>query len=95
MRIEVLGPEASAMYLGRALSLTDTHGVELANRINKAWAKFGVWKQELTDREVPLQLRLKLFQAVITPTVLYGSGSWVMTDARQAVLQSAQLKMLR
>ena len=41
------------------------------------------------------KLRLKLFQSVVTPTVLYGSGSWVMTMARQTKLKSAQFKMLR
>ena len=36
MSIEVLEPAASAMYLGRALSLTETHDVELTHRIQKA-----------------------------------------------------------
>lgn len=95
MSIEVLGPSASAMYLGKVLSLTNTRDVELAHRINKAWVKFVAWEQELTDREVPLDLRLKLFQSVISPTILYGSGSWVMTGAREAALQTTQMKMLR
>ena len=54
MNIEVLGPNANAMYLGRALSLTDAHGVELAHRLKKAWAKFGLYWQELTDKDIPL-----------------------------------------
>jgi len=95
MSIEVLGNTASAMYLGRALSLSDTHDVELKHRMKKAWAKFWIWKQELTDRDVPLRLRLKLFQSVITPTALYGCSSWVMTGAREAELQTTQMKMLR
>ena len=42
MEIEVLGVDGSALYLGRALSLTESHDTELAHRIKKAWAKFGV-----------------------------------------------------
>jgi hypothetical protein len=95
MSIEVLSPIANTMYLGRALTLTDTHDVELTNRLKKAWGKFGAFKQELTDKAIPLHLRLKLFNSVVTPTVLYGCSSWVMTHARDAKLRSAQLKMLR
>jgi hypothetical protein len=95
MDIEVLGPNANAMYLGRALSLTDAHGVELAHRLKKAWAKFGLYRQELTDKDIPLHLRLKLFHSVVTPTVLYGSGSWVMTCAREQTLRSTQMKMIK
>ena len=35
------------------------------------------------------------FHAVVTPTVLYGSGSWAMTGEREALLRTTQLKMLR
>ena len=95
MSIEVLAPTASAMYLGRALSLTETHDVELNHRLKKAWAKFSVYRQELTDKDIPLYWRLKLFDTVVTPTVLYGCSSWVMTCAREASLRSAQMHILR
>ena len=93
--IEVLNGGKSTMYLGRLLALADTHEVEVSHRIRKAWTKFGVYKQELTDKMVPLNLRLKLFQAVVTPTALYGCGSWAMTAGREQCLQSTQMKMLR
>ena len=83
------------MYLGRALCLTDTHDKELQRRLKKAWAKYAVYKDELTNKSVPLHLRLRLFHAVVTPTVLYGSGSWVMTSRRCAMLMSVQMRMLR
>ena len=95
MDVEVLEPTETTMYLGRALSLTNVHDSELKHRIAKAWAKFGVYRQELTDREIPLRLRLKLFQSVVTPSVLYGSSSWVLTGAREQTLRSTQLEMLR
>jgi hypothetical protein len=95
MRIEVLDYRDSCAYLGRSLSLTEPHDVELQHRISKGWAKFGVFRRELTDRAVPLPLRLKLFHSVITPSILYGSASWVMTTARANKLRAAQMKMLR
>jgi hypothetical protein len=95
MDIEVLDCESHAMYLGRALRMTDLHDEELKNRIGKAWAKFGVYRNELTDRNITLGHRLRLFDAVITPTILYGCGSWVMTTERRRRIRSTQRRMLR
>jgi hypothetical protein len=69
MDIEVMEPTASAMYLGRELSLTTPHDTELRHRMRRCWAKFSVFKSELTDKGVPLHLWLKLFNTVLTPTV--------------------------
>ena len=73
--IEVLDPSISTMYLGRALSLTDAHCIELQHLINKAWAEFGMLWYELVDETVSLDLRLRLFRSVLTPTVMYGCSS--------------------
>ena len=32
----------------------NVHDVELEHRLKRAWAKFGVSKQELTDKSVPI-----------------------------------------
>ena len=68
---------------------------ELEHRITRAWAKFGAFKGELCDKRYCLVHRLKLFNAVVTPTVLYGSECWTMTAARAQKLKVAQRKMLR
>ena len=95
MNIEVVGITGTIMYLGRELSLTSPHEVELKHRVRKAWAKFGAFRSELTNKTIPLHLRLKLFSAVITPTILYGSVAWVMTQSRNDILKSTQMKMVR
>ena len=88
--IEVLEAPASTMYLGRLLSLTDPHEIELQHRIKKAWAKFAVYREELTNKSVPLKLRMRLFNAVVTPTILYGCCSWVVTASKEKKLQATQ-----
>ena len=95
MTIEVVGTQVRTMYLGRSLSLTDTHEAELQHRLQKAWAKFGVYKEELTNKDIPLNLRLRLLQTVITPTVLYGCSAWALTEAQKQKLQTTQMRMLR
>ena len=95
MVIEVLGAESSTMYLGKLLSLVDPHDVEVQHRTKKAWAKFALYREELTDKGVPLKLRLKLFNAVVTPTMLYACSAWVLTAAQEKKVQATQMRMTR
>ena len=93
--VEIIGYEESAMYLGRSLSFGKLHDAELRHRINRGWAKFSMQKRELCSKKYPLQDRLKLFEATVTPTVLYASGTWTMNKSREAALRTAQRQMLR
>ena len=52
-------------------------------------------QQELTGKHYSLNSRLKLFDAVITPTVLYGSECWTTTKHLEDILRTTQRKMLR
>jgi hypothetical protein len=94
-RVEILGPDESTKYLGRAFALTDYHNREIKHRISYGWAKFMKYKDELCDRRISLEKRLKLFDSVVTPTVLYGSCCWTMTKEREHLLKVAERRMLR
>ena len=95
MTVEVLDASAITMYLGRALSLTEVHEKELEHRTKKAWSRFGMYKQEMMQKEVSLKCRLRLFHAVVTPTMLYACSAWALTAEREQKIRSAQLRMLR
>jgi hypothetical protein len=94
--IEILAEDASIMYLGRSLSF-GVKGLdqEIQHRINRGWAKFHTYYQELTGAKYPLRDRMRLFEAVVTPTVMYGAATWVMTKEREKLIRTAQRKMLR
>ena len=95
MKIEIL-PRASAVkYLGRQITFGDYHELELSNRMRAGWAKFMQNKQELLNKHYSLNDRLRLFESVISPTVLYGSECWTMTRSMEKMLRSTQRKMLR
>ena len=95
MKIEIL-PRASAVkYLGRQITFEDYHEVELRNRIRAGWAKFMQNKQELVNKKYSLNDRLRLFESVISPTVLYGSECWTMNKSMDKMLRTTQRKMLR
>ena len=95
MQVEVLRREAGTMYLGRLLSLWDARDTEINHRMRRAWAKFGAFKKELTDKGYSLFQRLRLFNSLVTPSILYGCASWVMTASREQTIRTTQRKMLR
>ena len=95
MKIEVLPRTSSIKYLGRQITFGALHESELDSRLRSGWAKFTQHKQELTSKVYSLNDRLRFFNSVITPTVLYGAECWTMTKAMDQVLQRTQRRMLR
>ena len=93
--VEVVPYEDAVMYLGRSLSLGRMQEEELRHRIARAWSKFHQFKKELCGRYFPLLDRLRLFEAVVTPSVLYACGTWTMNSGMECMLRSAQRQMLR
>ena len=93
--MEILQDDADTPYLGRALTMNAYYEHEFRNRINKAWKKFAVHKKTLCDKHGALKHRLRLFAATVTPTVLYGSCAWTMTQEMESELQGLQRQMLR
>ena len=83
------------MYLGRRMSFGDCHDTEINHRIASGWNKFHLHRKEFCGRHFPLRDRLKFFEAVVTPSVLYGAGTWTMTTPLENKLRVAQRRMLR
>lgn len=94
-KVDILKLGESTKYLGRALSFESLHDTEIQHRINCGWSKFHVFKKGLCCKHYPLHDRLRLFEATVTPCVLYGCGTWTMTKDREHALRVAQRRMLR
>ena len=95
MKIEVLARNGKIKYLGRQITFEDAHRAELSNRLKAAWAKFMQYRDELTKKRYSLSDRLRLFDSVVSPTVLYGSETWTLTKEMAKVLKTTQRRMLR
>jgi len=95
LKIEILLASDSVKYLGRKISFENADGIELGNRTRAAWAKFMSNKQELTSRSYSLKDRLRLLDAIVSPTLLYGCPAWTLTSQQEQTLTTTQRKMLR
>ena len=95
--VQVLTDIETHMYLGRKIpaDLRRCSVVEVAHRINAAWGKFNKFRYVLTNRHVSIKGRLQLFNAVITPTILFGLGSLPLTKRQLEEIDALQRKMLR
>lgn len=69
--------------------------VEFANRLACAWGKFHKHRQWLMNKHVSVHRRLKLFQAVVSPTMLFGLTTLPMTKTQVNQLDATQRRMLR
>ena len=95
--ISVLSDLDSHKYLGRKLpgNLNNRSSVEIAHRIQIAWMKFHQHKDVLIDKNVCIRSRLRFFDAIISPTILFGLGICALTQQQINQLDRVQRRMLR
>ena len=94
-KVEILTREESTKYLGQMITFQQQETTETRNCIRAAWATFHKYGQELTSRSYMLRHRLRLFDAVVSPTMNYASGTRTVTKKHERMIQSTQRKMLR
>ena len=95
MSIKVLTKNQSVKYLGQRISFHHQETLEMKSRIRAAWATFHKYRQELTSKKYMLKLRLRLFDATVSPTLCYAAGTWTPSKEHERMIQSTQRKMLR
>ena len=93
--VTILDERASEKYLGRKLAFQSCQEVEIANRLAAGWAAFTKHKSELCCKHYCLRDRVRLFDATVSPAVLYGCTTWALTERLQNKLQVTRRRMLR
>ena len=93
--VRVLSELEAEKYLGRKLCIADMHETELRHRISLGWIAFHKNKEELCNRSYQLKDRIRLFDAAVTPVVLYGSSAWALRKDMERNLRTAWRRMLR
>nr|VZH95322.1 unnamed protein product [Spirometra erinaceieuropaei] len=83
-------------YLGSTLSRNTMIDDEVANRISKASQAFGRLQSTVWNRhDLQLSMKLKMYKAVILPTLLYGAETWMVYAKQARRLNHFHLSCLR
>nr|VZH93471.1 unnamed protein product [Spirometra erinaceieuropaei] len=83
-------------YLGCTLSRNTKIDDEVANRISKASQAFGRIRSTVWNRHgLQLSTKLKMYKAVILPTLLYGAETWTVYTRQARRLNHFHLSCLR
>ncbi|BHF78098.1 hypothetical protein SprV_0602120800 [Sparganum proliferum] len=83
-------------YLGSTLSGNTKIDDEVANRISKASQTFGRLRSTVWNRHgLQLSTKLKMYKAVILPTLLYGAETWTVYTKQARRLNHFHLSCLR
>ena len=95
--VEILSGRSKHKYLGKTLvgDLRHRAEVELGHRLQVTWAKCHKHRHVLTNKHVALKLRLKFFDSVLSPTVLFGLATLPLSKSQLQRLDVTQRKMLR
>nr|VZI38632.1 unnamed protein product [Spirometra erinaceieuropaei] len=83
-------------YLGSTFSRTTKIDDDVANRISKASQAFGRLQSTVWNRHgLQLNTKLKMYKAVILPTLLYGAETWTVYTRQARCLNHFHLSCLR
>ena len=95
--LEIFHPEASHKYLGRKLCIHPELrcDLEIQHRIQIAWMRFHKHRAHMTDKHIPIFLRLKIFDSVIIPTLFFVLVTLPLSTKNINRLNSTVQKMLR
>ena len=86
----------SFKYLGSTLSSNARIDAEVALRMNKASASFGRLRERVWDCcGIRTETKLKVYKAVVLPTLLYGAETWTVYQSHAKKLNHFHLRCLR
>ena len=83
-------------YLGVMISGDGRMEEEVRSRIGKAARVIGalnepVWKR----KELSRRTKLKVYNAIVVPTLMYGSETWVLNKPQESAIQATEMRVLR
>jgi hypothetical protein len=92
---ETLEEVAEYKYLGRMLTSRNEMSTEINQRITAGWRRFGQYSHFLKDKNIPNNLKKRIMDTVILPSLTYGAETWALTKHQARKLAAAQRSMER
>ena len=83
-------------YLGSWITYDLSDDFDVDCRINAGMTQFYAWRQGIfQNRDMPLEIRVKFYKAVVVNTLLWGCETWSMTSRHRRRLESCHHTCLR
>ena len=96
LRAEEIEVVEEFKYLGSMLSSEGDLSCEISYRISSALKRFACLTKPLwKNRYISTDTKLKVYKAVVLPSLLYGSESWAILDSQLKKLEVFHMKCLR
>jgi hypothetical protein len=84
------------IYLGSTVTSDGKFVRYMERRKAGATRAFGVLRRRVWGRrEISLKVKMKIFNAVVLPVLLYGATAWALTQAEEKKLDAFEMRMLR
>ena len=83
-------------YLGSVITSDGKFVQDIERRRAGATRAFGMLRRRLWGRrEISLKVKMKIFNAVVLPVLMYGATSWALTRTEERRLDAFEMGMLR
>jgi len=81
-------------YLGDMLSVDGDADATMETRIRVGWNKFGHLVPLLTNKDMSLIVRGRLYSSCVQSSMLHGSETWPIRKENKVALQWAEMGMV-
>ena len=96
LRGETIRQVSDFTYLGSVVTSDGKVKEDIEKRRAGARRAFGQLRRRLWKRgEISLRVKMKIFNAIVIPVLLYGASAWALTRTEENRLDSLEMGMLR
>lgn len=82
-------------YLGSVIKEEGGCEIEVRERVRAGWAKWREVSGVVCDRRMPRKLKIKIYETVIRPVMLYGAETWALRKKEEEMMERTEMRMLR
>jgi len=82
-------------YLGDMLSVDRDADAAVETRIRIGWNKFRQLVPLLTNKDISLTVRGRLYSSCVRSSMLHGSETWPVRNKNEVALQRAEMRMVK